>query len=110
MSTAVGKSCTFCVNTAGHLQLEGDLTFGTVSAVFRQADSILKSDTAPQCIDLTSVNAVDSAGLALLLEWQSRHYSSGHSFKFTGAPDSLVSLARLCEATDLLQLSGREAP
>jgi phospholipid transport system transporter-binding protein len=59
-------------------------------------------------IDLAGVTTIDSAGLALLLEWQSRAHAAGRELTVRNAPDGLLRLARLCEAVDLLNLSGRE--
>jgi ABC-type transporter Mla MlaB component len=43
----------------------------------------------------------------LLLEWQSRAHARGGQLVLDNAPAGLLRLARLCEADDLLNLSGR---
>lgn len=88
------------------LEVSGALTLGEVAKVFEQA----KKSLTPQVgtIDLSAVSAVDSSGLALLLEWQSLAKAGGRSLKFDNAPEDLLSLAALSEAVDLLGLSARQ--
>ena len=57
-------------------------------------------------IDLSGVTKVDSAGLALLLEWQAQSNASNETLTMTGAPASLLRLAKLCGAMKLINLSG----
>jgi len=93
---------------AGHTaRLSGPLTFASVPYVFETVEQRLKGGATIMQIDLAGVGSVDSAGLALLLEWQSRQRKSGHTLAVHNAPDSLLRLARLAEADDLLNLSGR---
>jgi phospholipid transport system transporter-binding protein len=89
--------------------ISGDMNFQTVQALAETAKSVLGKDSAIRKLDLAAVKHVDSSGLALLLEWQSSVSKKGHAFQIIHAPDDLVSLARLCEAQDLLQLHSRTA-
>lgn len=86
-------------------RLGGDLDFGTATALYREMEKKRQGGFSAEHIDLSGVTAADSAGLALLLEWQA---VAGGALRMTGAPASLVQLARLSEATELLQLSGRD--
>lgn len=85
--------------------LRGALAFGSAGLLFREMEQKRAEGANPDRIDLSGVSSVDSAGLALLLEWQA---AAGGSLSMTGAPSSLVQLARLSEATELLKLTGRE--
>ena len=85
--------------------LRGALSFGSASLLYREMEQKRTEGANPDRIDLSGVSSIDSAGLALLLEWQA---AAGGALAMTGAPDSLVQLARLSEATELLRLSGRE--
>lgn len=87
--------------------ISGDMNFHTVQALSESAEGVLGKDSAIRQLDLAKVKHVDSSGLALLLEWQSLSKKKGHAFQIIHAPDDLVSLARLCEAQDLLQLGSR---
>ena len=92
----------------GGARIRGALTFESVPHLYREGATLIADAGAVQWVDLADVQAVDSAGLALLLEWQASRKPSGAELKFVNAPDSLVSLARLAEATDLLNLAERE--
>lgn len=96
------------VSGDGTARLVGDLTFATVSSLFRQIERGPPGEQTIDRIDLAGVTAVDSAGLALLLEWQARR--RGRALAMQNAPHALLRLARLCEADDLLRLSGQEKP
>jgi ABC-type transporter Mla MlaB component len=87
--------------------ISGDLTFNRVAALYQQAQSLLGPDSSIRQLDLAEVQAVDSSGLALLLEWQAAAKRRGSFLKITHAPADLLSLAKLCEAQELLQLAER---
>lgn len=86
----------------GHVTVSGDLTFDTVGALFRATPRL---GEAVEGVRLDGVGRVDSAGLALLLEWQAAAVSAGRRLAFVDAPDDLVRLAALCEADDLLGIA-----
>ncbi len=88
-------------------ELSGDMTFGSVRSLSEQAESLLGPGSDIRQINLAQVKKVDSAGLALLLEWQAAAKRNNASLTITDAPDDLLSLARLCEAQELLQLAAR---
>jgi phospholipid transport system transporter-binding protein len=88
--------------------ITGVLTFDNVAGLYEQAASLLGPGSAVREIDLSGVPRVDSAGLALLLEWQAAAKSHDAQFKITHAPADLLSLAQLCEAQELLQLAARD--
>jgi phospholipid transport system transporter-binding protein len=91
----------------GTVNLTGELTFESVPMLYREMERRLPSAAPVTTIDLGGVTAVDSAGLALLLEWQSRQLQRGRELTMHNAPENLRRLAELCEAVDMLQLSGR---
>jgi phospholipid transport system transporter-binding protein len=90
------------------LDVSGDLTLDSVAQLFEQSRSLLPGQV--RTIDLQNVSRVDSAGLALLLEWQSAATQRNGALAFTNAPEDLSRLAALCEATRLLGLSPRKSP
>jgi len=89
------------------IEVLGDMTFGSVRMLYEQAESILGTGSKIRQIDLALVENVDSSGLALLLEWQAAARRNNAGFSITHAPADLLSLAKLCEAQELLQLEGR---
>ena len=92
------------VEESGTVIVRGDLTFQTVSSLFQ---ALPEPAEAVLTLDLSSVNAVDSAGLALLLEWRAR-LPEGKTLRIVKAPENLLKLARLCEATELLAMGTRD--
>ena len=91
----------------GTVSLAGELTFESVPRLYQEMERRLPSAGPVTTIDLANVTAADSAGLALLLEWQSRQLRRGRELTMRGAPENLLRLAELCEAVDMLKLSGR---
>ena len=49
------------------------------------------------CIDLVEVNLVDSAGLALLIEWIKQSKQSAATLTFKNIPNQLITLAALSD-------------
>lgn len=89
------------------LEVSGDLTLESVAGLYQQSRKLFPGEI--RSVDLSGVSRIDSAGLALLLEWQSAARKREAILAFNDAPDDLVSLADLCEATDLLGLKPRAA-
>jgi len=92
----------------GGARLGGRLTFGTCPALFAQLERHGAAKPVDSPVDLAAVEQVDSAGLALLLEWQARQKASGRRLALVNAPGSLLRLAQLADAIELLNLSGRD--
>lgn len=86
-------------------RLTGELTMESVSD---QLASLGKA--IPEHIDLSAVERVDSAGLALLLELQARAAASGRTIDFRFPPTSLQVLARLSQVEGLLGWSSSDTP
>lgn len=88
----------------GTLRLDGELTLATAGKVFRDCASVWADGDEPLAIDLADTGRIDSAGLALLLEWQAQARQRGAVLQLRNPPDDLLQLAALCEASDLLGL------
>jgi phospholipid transport system transporter-binding protein len=91
----------------GLAQLTGPLTLETVTAIFGQAKELANKGMNIAEVDLGGVTRVDSSGLALLLEWQATAHRQQRTLRIHNAPPDLLSLAKLCEAGDLLAIEGR---
>ncbi|MDX1554874.1 MAG: STAS domain-containing protein, partial [Xanthomonadales bacterium] len=64
-----------------------------------------RNGTMPHSLDLAEVRQIDSAGLALLLEWQSifrRESGSEKLMAINNPPEALLKIARLCDAEHYL--------
>lgn len=104
----MSEPCSFKAVEDGKVRLAGVLTFESVPLLYREMEQRLPAAGPVTTIDLAGVTTADSAGLALLLEWQSRQRRRGRELTMNDAPDNLLRLAGLCEAVELLNLSGRD--
>jgi phospholipid transport system transporter-binding protein len=94
----------------GVLHLSGTLTFATVGGQFRACGPWFSETSPVTALDLSGVESVDSAGLALLLEWQSMFRQRGMELTIRNAPSDLLRLAALAEASGLLGLPPAAGP
>ena len=103
----MSEICGFKVAEDGYAYLSGELTFESTPDLYRQAEAIIRENDSIRAIDLAGITRVDSAGLALMLEWQAVRAANGRKLRFSKAPVSLLSLAQLCEAAELLGMTAR---
>ena len=97
------------VEPSGVARVDGALTLATVAELYDEAKLAAKDGRPMKSLDLGAVSHVDSSGLALVLEWQSEARNDGRSIAVSNAPEDLLSLARLCEASELLTMDGRDS-
>jgi phospholipid transport system transporter-binding protein len=83
-------------------QVSGDMTFETASRLLKESKALLQ-DVEDLNLDLAEVEHVDSAGLALLLEWVVQIKKKGGEISLNGIPDSLLAIARLCQLHSTLE-------
>jgi len=87
----------------GTCALAGELTFDSVAPLYSQAAVWLAAaHSAKVHIDLAAVQAIDSAGLALLVAWQGKAAAAGITLQYTHIPPRALALAQISEAVDLL--------
>lgn len=90
----------------GHYAVSGELGFKTVSHLLEQSLDTLFDDAPAQLdMDLASVTRVDSAGLALLLQWMRLARQHDTSILFHNLPPQLLAIARTGELDTLLPLA-----
>lgn len=84
-------------------QIEGELTFSTVSTLLKQSQHLWKEvKTIP--VDFSEVTQADSAALALLLEW--KRFANRHQkqISFTCLPQQLLNLIKVSHLGDMLSI------
>ena len=89
----------FDVAGDGTVRISGPLTFDTVEEVRAAARAGLGPDRWREpalAFDLGGVGPADSAGLALLVEWQRSARREGGRIHFRRTPSALRAIARLC--------------
>lgn len=85
-------------DAAGGYRVSGELTYQTVPAVFEQ-----KFEFADKTrIDLSNVARIDSAGLALLVEWTCVARRQNKTLVLEQIPDSLRSLIEVSGLGEVL--------
>jgi phospholipid transport system transporter-binding protein len=85
---------TLTEQSLGNYSVEGCLTFSGIDQHSLAAFKFLKGLDAI-CIDFSNVDAADSAGLALMIEWIKLSRSQNINLSFKNIPAQLVSLAKL---------------
>jgi phospholipid transport system transporter-binding protein len=89
----------------GALSARGPLTFATAARARLAGIAVLAAVPAQPALvmDCAGVDGVDSAGLAVLLDWLASAKASGHALRFTALPQGLAALARISEVEALLE-------
>lgn len=90
----------------GVVRVHGPLTFSSVTAMAAEAPRWLSAGRLSE-VDLGDVTRVDSAGLALMLDWVTHARSVGASVRFISPPEQLLAIAR---ASGLIELFDGDAP
>lgn len=85
----------------GRFRLEGAAGFGQARGLLAAGERLFASLPAVT-VDLGGVTQVDSATLALLLEWRRLAVRRGQAVTYTGLPGRLAALARLSGVAGLL--------
>lgn len=88
----------------GRLQLQGELSFATVPALWRHSLELLSAEEQI-CVDLKQVQRSDSAGLALLVEWMRAAKRLGKPVQFLNMPQQMLDIARVSSLDQVLPLS-----
>lgn len=89
----------------GSFRVEGELNFASVPGLYERAIDLF-ADCPKIALDLSGVTRANSAGLALLLEWQGRARRAGLPFTLRNLPAELVNLAHISELEEVLPIGG----
>ena len=87
------------------LALTGSLSFETIPKVLEESTAYAERADLPErlTIDLAGITGVDSAAVALLLEWRRQAVRRGKQLAFVNLPANLLALAQLYGVGDLIQ-------
>ena len=88
-------------DNAGRLMVSGVLDFETILMLNQSASDLFARFNEIK-IDLSGVTYVNSAGLALLLEWKRKLNQDGKILILDNVPKKLVNLARMSELETIL--------
>jgi phospholipid transport system transporter-binding protein len=97
-------SSAFIAAAAGVYRLEAPLTFATVAALRAPGAALIgAAGSSALSLDLAVVPAVDSAGLALLIDWLAIARARSCQLRYDKPGATLLALARLSEVEALLR-------
>jgi len=82
-------------------KIQGDLSFETTPELFDTARERMQ-ERLPVCIDLESVERVESAGVALMLDWIRAAHARDRTLQFSNVPEHMRAIAELCGVGHLL--------
>jgi phospholipid transport system transporter-binding protein len=89
----------------GQFVLEGPVTFATAGELLATSNELF-AGLPELSLDLSGVTRVDSAALALLLEWLGQAQRDGRALRIHAIPDRLRSVARLTGTDDIIDACG----
>lgn len=101
MSEREGVAPALAATGPGVFALTGPVTFATAGGLLQAGQAQFGAHSAI-AVNLKGVSRVDSAGLALLLEWLRQARADGRSMTFTALPDKLLAIARLSGVDGLI--------
>ena len=80
--------------------IKGDLTFSSINKTSAKVLNFAQSSPSIS-IDLQSLGKIDSAGLALLIEWIKFARASQTELRFEHIPTQLSALVQLCDISEI---------
>lgn len=87
------------------INLSGELDAETVPRRLRESEDWFEHGEET-VIDLSDVTRVDSAGVALLLEWVRDAHAAQASLSFVNAPAQMRAIIDFCALNDVIRLRG----
>jgi phospholipid transport system transporter-binding protein len=97
----VAAAAALVATGSGVFALTGAVTFATAGGLLDEGRARFAGQSAV-AVNLKDVSRVDSAGLALLLEWLRQAQSDQRKLTFTGLPEKMLAIARLSGVEGLL--------
>jgi phospholipid transport system transporter-binding protein len=94
----------------GHFEVAGVLTTPYIARLRAAGLAALRADAAGKAgapsteltMDLDKITRVDSAGLALLIDWLASAQQTGRRLRYSGGPPTLRALARVSNVENLI--------
>lgn len=88
----------------GVVEVSGRMTFQTVPDFIARSGALMNSERGAVTLDFGKVELIDSAGVALMLEWMAQARAHQRELRFTNLPDQvrhLIGVSGLGEAFGL---------
>ena len=87
---------------AGRFRLEGEVGFGTVMHLLHESRHQFEHEQHVR-LDFAGVERINSAGLALVIEWMREAQRDGWTLEIDNPPQELLAVARICDVEDILR-------
>ena len=88
----------------GVFEVTGQVTFQSVPQFLAHTDKWLRVGSGRVTIDMHGVTLADSAGLALMIEWQQLAHAAGREIVFTHMPEQMRDLIRVNGLTQVFAM------
>ena len=89
----------------GVLHVAGTLGFSTVDSLWVESAPLFRGISGRFELDVSGVERIDSAGVALLVEWLRLARERGAEMTIRGAPPAMKDLIGLADLQDLLPVA-----
>jgi phospholipid transport system transporter-binding protein len=89
------------VTDDGQVRITGPLEFATAGQLLESSGDMFTGHDS-LLVDLSGVSSVDSAGLALLIEWLRLARQCNCAIRFAAVPDKLLAIAKLSGVDDII--------
>ncbi len=86
----------------GRFRLSGAATMNSVAALRSEGLQAFAASSGDITLDLAALTRVDSAGLALLIDWLAWARSTSRALRIVSLPESMRALARLSDVEAFL--------
>ena len=73
----------------GRYEVRGQLTFQSVPQYYVHSVQMFQDGRGPVTVDLAGVTLADSAGIALLVEWQQQARAAQRTLQFANIPEQV---------------------
>ncbi|MGA7964442.1 MAG: STAS domain-containing protein [Gammaproteobacteria bacterium] len=87
---------------AGRFRLEGEVDFDTAMHLLHESRAMFKHEERVY-LDFSGVDRINSAGLALVIEWLREARRESRTLEICNPPEGLMAMARICDVEDLIQ-------
>jgi len=90
--------------TGNGLQVSGDVTIATVSALFKEGLKLSQNGETDSSlvVDFAQLGKVDSSAVSLMLAWMREAQRSNAKMQFANVPENLFSLANLYGVAEII--------
>ena len=96
------RYCGSGIDFETNLTVEGDLTFHTVMELYERGLNCFAGKTE-YAVDLSSVDHADSAGIALLIEWQRQARALHCSLRFINLSEQIKEIIQVYGLLELFE-------